>query len=145
MRDDVVDERLHAPDPRTERGAGSGREVGRHLQFRVAQRLTRGRDRELGEAIGATDLLAVHVIEWIEVLDLARDLRVEAGRIEARDRTDPALAFDEAPPGLLHRRAEWSDEPDARHDDAPAIAARHASSLKKSLTRPEVRRSAMFP
>src|SRR5439155_11247461 len=132
VRKDVVDERFDAANARAKRRADPRREVGSDLELRVLERLTGRRDGELREAVGSADLLAVHVDERIEVPDLARDRRLETRGVEPGDRSDPALPREETVPGLLHRRAEGGDEPDARHDDPAAFAALHASSLVSS-------------
>src|SRR5439155_637644 len=80
-------------------------------------------------AVGAADLLAIQVLGRIEVAHLARDRRLEAGRVKPRDPTDPAPPGADAFPRLLDRRAERGDHPDARDDDAPAPAVVHVLSL----------------
>ena len=135
MGEDVVDERLHATDARTEGHAYARSELRRHLEVRVGECLSGDRDRELRETVRAPNLFAIHVLEGIEVLDLAGDRRFEAGRIEARYRADAALAREDAIPRLLHRGSEGADHADAGNDDPAPRAVSHGSSVLAVLER----------
>src|SRR5438045_8711486 len=102
------------------------------MVFRVFERLPGCWYGGLRDAVGSVYLLAVLVVELIEVPDLARDRRLETRGVEPGDRSDPALPREETVPGLLHRRAEGGDEPDARHDDPAAFAALHAVESREA-------------
>ena len=52
-------------------------------------------------------------------LDLGRELRPEAARVEERDGADPAPAGDEAGPGVGEVVPEGADGAEAGHDDGP--------------------------
>src|SRR2546428_594721 len=81
------------------------------LQARVVQCLSGRADRVLGEAIGAADLLAVHPLRRVETLDLARDLGLVGGGVEAGDACDPASPMHERLPCGRHIEAEWRYRP----------------------------------
>src|SRR5439155_15413880 len=107
------------------------RELWRDLETGRPESLPGGGDGEMHETVGAADLLALHVVERIEVTHLARDPRLETGRIKAGDRADAAPPRGDAVPGLLDRRAEWGDHAETRHHDTAALAVLHRSSLAR--------------
>jgi hypothetical protein len=56
-------------------------------------------------------------------LDLSRQFRPETGRVEKRDRPDPAAAGDQAAPGRPQVASERGDGPEPGDDDAPPVHA----------------------
>ena len=121
----LLDEGLHPADARPEGDADPRRELRCDLEAGRFEGLSGRGDREVHEAVGTTDLLAVHVVLRIEVADLAGDGRLEARRVKTGDRTDPALASQDAVPGLFHRRTEGGDHAETGHHDTAALAVLH--------------------
>src|SRR6185503_15587715 len=129
----LVDERLEPAHTGPDRGADP-LGVGELPELRVGDRLRRGGHTEVGEAVGAADLLAVHVLRRIEVLDLARDLRLVRRWVELCDAPDAAPSVCERIPVRRGVGTERRDHADAGHDDATrhdavagAVLARIAS------------------
>ena len=115
---DLVDERFDPADAGRDRHADAVTIFTAALQARVVQCLSGRADRVLGEAIGAADLLAVHPLRRVETLDLARDLGLVGGGVEARDACDPASPMHERLPCGRHIEAEWRHRPEAGDHDA---------------------------
>jgi hypothetical protein len=76
-------------------------------------------EAELDEEVVAADLLLVHELFGVEVLDLGRDARGEVLGVEAGDRTYAALSGDACLPGCFRSDADGRHEPDARDYDPP--------------------------
>ena len=129
MDEHLVDQGFDPADARAERDTDPRRELRRDLEACRRESLSSCRDSEVHESVGAAYLFAVHVVLRIEVADLAGDGRLQARRVKARDRADPALAGKDAVPGLFHRRAERGDHAETGHHDTAAVAVLHLSSL----------------
>src|SRR5205823_8466194 len=84
----------------------------------ILERLRRRADGEMREAIRASDLFPIHVLRRLVSADLARDLRLVRGRVEARDATDPAPAMHEGVPVARDVEPERRDQSHTGHDDA---------------------------
>src|SRR5439155_22011576 len=121
----------HASEHESDPVADARRELGGEIEPGRSESLPRSGDGEMHETVGAADLLALHVVERIEVSHLVRDPRLETGRIKAGDRADAAPPRGDAVPGLLDRRAEWGDHAETRHHDTAALAVLHRSSLAR--------------
>ena len=104
----------------------------------VRLRHPRGRERELREAVHAPRLLAVDPDRRVEVLELAGEVDVVAGRVEVRDRAGARLAGDEALPGRVGVVPERRHHADAGDDDAAAsvLAIRRPSATSPARRRP---------
>src|SRR5438874_13001425 len=129
MDEHLVDQGFDPADARAERDTDPRGELRRDLEACRLEGLPRCRDREVHESVGATYLLAVHVVLRIEIADLAGDGRLQARRVKAGDRTDPALAATDAVPSLFHRRAGPGDQPETSHHDPAALAVLHPPRL----------------
>src|SRR5207248_834667 len=98
------------------------------------QRLTRGHDRELDEAIHALRVLAVDAAVRREVLHFAREARLVIGRVEPRDGPCPGLAVDQVLPADLDVVADGRDDSRSGHEHPRSFTV-HASPLSGAARR----------
>ena len=85
----------------------------------VFERLPAGVDAELGEPVGAPNLLGRRECRrGVELLHLAGDGAGEAVSVERSDRVEAALAGEEVLPERLNPLAKRGDNADAGDDDA---------------------------
>ncbi len=85
----------------------------RDIQPGVLHRLARRRQRELDEALGPPRLLAVHVVERVEALDLASDMHAVAAGVETRDLGYAGASGARRLPRGGGIVSQWGNQPDA--------------------------------
>src|SRR5207344_802523 len=100
--------RAQAADPGADRAPDPGR-VGRDVEVGVGDRLRRRGDGELREAVRLPDRLPVHVLERVEALHLAGDVRRALRHHEFLDAGDARPPGADALPGLVDRVAARGD------------------------------------
>src|SRR6185369_586651 len=92
-------------------------------QARVLERHPPGDEPELAEPVELAGGLWIHVVQWVEVVDLCRHLGPERRRIEAVDSLHRRGAAVDARPERVPTRADRAAHADAGDPDAtPHIA-----------------------
>ena len=115
---------MQAADAGADRAADPGG-VGRDVEIGVADGLRRRGHRELGEPVGLARGLPVHVLERVEVLHLAGDVRRALGHLDPLDARDPRPPGADVLPGLVDGVPARGDATEAG-DDHPAPSVRSA-------------------
>ncbi len=134
----VLEDRVHAADPRSDNHADPlGVPVGR-VQAGIGHRFLARRHGEMQEPVHAPRDLPVHVMGRVEVLHLGGDRRLEGRGVELRDRADAGLATDDGSPGGGNVVPNGGDQPEAGDDHALRylVGSREPPQSKSSRASP---------